>query len=89
MIVGTCWYLAGLLFLASLCGSFITVAPGIESWFHEVMAGCVAGSLFFAITASFLHRRQWRWITESKLAKYLFLGFAALATVVFAPFIIG
>lgn len=80
MIVGTCWYLSGLLLLASLCASAITIAPGHETFGFAIVTGNVIGSLLFAGGAIFLHTRQWHWIRESRLAKNLFLGLAGLAT---------
>jgi hypothetical protein len=80
MVIGTCWYLSGVLLLASLCASAVTVVPGHESAQEWLIAGTLTASFLFAATAVFLHRRQWPWIRESKLAKNLFLGLAALAT---------
>jgi len=88
MIVGTCWYLAGLLSLAALTASAITVVPG-HDFTAGTVAGCWSGSLLFAAAAVFLHAQEWRWICQAKLARYLFLGFAALITTCFLPLIVG
>ena len=89
MIVGTCWYLAGLLLLASFGTSAISVFPGREASVHALIATFIGGSLLSAATAIFLHTRRWHWIRESRLAKGLFLGFAALATALCLPFLFG
>ncbi len=89
MIIGTCWYLSALLLLASLCASAITVVPGHESDIAVMVAGSLTGSLLCAASAIFLHMRQWHWIRESRRARNLFLGFAALATVIIGALTVG
>jgi hypothetical protein len=80
MIIGTCWYLAGLSLLVSLVGSAITVVPGHDAFTAGIIAGGLSGSILFAAVAVLLHTREWPWIRQSKLVRNLFLGFAALAT---------
>jgi hypothetical protein len=80
MIVGTCWYLAGLLLLISLAASAITVVPGHGVSTAGIVAGTAVGSLVFALAAIILHTREWRWIQQSKPIRNVFLGFAALMT---------
>jgi hypothetical protein len=89
MIVGICWYLAGLLMLTALCGLSTTVARGDETSATWLIAGCASGSLAFATTAVFLHSRKLHWIRESNLAKSFFFGVAVLVTGFLILLIVG
>jgi hypothetical protein len=89
MVIGACWYLAGAFLTSSLVASVITVVPGREILAIGIIASCAISAILFAAAAIYLHNRKWRWIRQSKLARNLFLGFAALITLCLLPLILG
>ena len=89
-VVNLSWYTSVVLLLGVLMLSFMSFAPGAESFFNSLLIGFVAGAAVTAMTAMILHRKpSSHWVHTSKPFYMLFVAIATAATLVVALMVIG